>query len=94
MLAFGIGTLPGLIATSFGFRHLIRATRGGPGRLIAGLAIAFFGMATVLITHPQLAYLCLPGSANTVHSTTGLDRHQAIDSAEALGSGVPRDRQP
>jgi sulfite exporter TauE/SafE len=79
MVAFGVGTLPGLIATSFGFRHLMRATRAAPGRLIAGLAIALFGMMTVLIVRPQFAYLCIPGSVRS-----GVDRHQAIGGADAV----------
>jgi uncharacterized protein len=60
MGAFGIGTLPGLIAASFGFRRLARVSQSRPKRIAAGLALAAFGMATVLIVHPHAAYFCLP----------------------------------
>jgi hypothetical protein len=89
MAAFGIGTLPGLVAASFGFRQLAGMNRSRPRRMAAGLAVALFGAATVLIAHPEAAYLCLPGqavrtsenipttaAASPWHRTGALDRHQ------------------
>ena len=96
MTAFGLGTLPGLTAASFGFRRLAGITRIGPGRVAAGLAIAVFGIGTVLVSHPGVAYLCLPGHASGStpaaapagashwHSAPPLDRHQMAREAAAL----------
>ncbi len=94
MAAFGIGTLPGLIASSFGLRRLAGVTRNRPGRVVAGLAVAVFGAGTVLIAHPGAGYICLPGTASNHapepaagtsrwHQHALLDRHQAeVDAAE------------
>lgn len=96
MTAFGLGTLPGLIAASFGFRKLASVTRSGPARIGAGLAVAIFGAGSVLISHPGAAYLCLPGAAS--HSDTAappsgasrwqsraqIDRHQTVRPAAEL----------
>lgn len=100
MTAFGLGTLPGLITTSFGFRRLAGITRSGPGRMLAGLAVALFGAATVLISHPGAAYLCLPGWARSApaevpagasrwRSPAQLDRHQTASPAGELASSLP-----
>lgn len=62
MASFGIGTLPGLIAATFGFHRLTAAARGGIGRVAAGFAIALFGVATVFLAHPAAALLCLTGT--------------------------------
>jgi sulfite exporter TauE/SafE len=62
MASFGIGTLPGLIAATFGFHRLTAAARGGLGRVTAGFAIALFGVATVFLAHPAAALLCLTGT--------------------------------
>jgi sulfite exporter TauE/SafE len=70
MAAFGIGTLPGLVAASFGFRGLTGLARSAPQRMAAGLAVALFGVATVLIAHPVAAYLCLPASGAAHKSAT------------------------
>jgi sulfite exporter TauE/SafE len=101
MIAFGIGTLPGLFAASFGFRRLAGVAKGGTGRVTAGLAIALFGIATVFIAHPKAAYLCLPGSgarssqavtpatpATVWPSARRLDRHQAVQRAAVLRSAI------
>lgn len=101
MIAFGIGTLPGLIAASFGVRRLAGIAKGGAGRVTAGLAIALFGIATVIIAHPEAAYLCLPGSgaqssqavtpataATAWPSARRVDRHQTVQRAAALGSAI------
>jgi sulfite exporter TauE/SafE len=101
MVAFGIGTLPGLIAASFGFRRLSTIVRGGPVRVAAGFAIALFGVATVFLAHPAAALFCLTGTPTEYvaprvnRPVTRLDRGQtsiatrtlAFDSAtEASGS--------
>jgi uncharacterized protein len=90
MLAFGIGTLPGLIAASFGFRRLSTIARGGSARVAAGFAIALFGVATVFLAHPAAALFCLTGTP-TEHvvprvnrPVTRLDRGQASFPAHAL----------
>jgi sulfite exporter TauE/SafE len=90
MLAFGIGTLPGLIAASFGFRRLSTIARGGSARVAAGFAIALFGVATVFLAHPAAALFCLTGTP-TEHvvprvnrPVTRLDRGQASFLAHAL----------
>jgi len=98
MAAFGVGTLPGLVAASFGFRQLANVTRSGPKRIAAGLAVAVFGAGTVLIAHPDAAFLCLPGQATSSsqspapagasrwHERALLDRHQTALQAAALAS--------
>jgi sulfite exporter TauE/SafE len=63
MLAFGLGTLPGLLATSFGVRALSVFGTLPPSRRMAGLAIALFGFLTVWISHPETAALCLTEAA-------------------------------
>jgi sulfite exporter TauE/SafE len=98
MGAFGLGTLPGLVAAGFGFRRLASITRGGPGKIAAGLAIAIFGAGTVAISHPVAAYLCLPRQASSSvsagalphashwHPRLQLDQHQMVRAPAALAS--------
>ena len=59
MVAFGIGTLPGLIAASFGFRRLAGIARGGPDASPPAWPSRVFGIATVFLAHPTAALLCL-----------------------------------
>jgi sulfite exporter TauE/SafE len=68
MAAFGVGTLPGLLASTFGFRQLTQIKRNRGTRIAAGLAVAVFGAATVLLAHPQSPYFCFPGTAASTHS--------------------------
>jgi uncharacterized protein len=63
MLAFGLGTVPGLIATTLGVRTLSLFGARPAGRVIAGLSIAFFGFASVWISHPQVGAICLTDGA-------------------------------
>lgn len=63
MLAFGLGTVPGLLATSFGVRALSVFGTRPSSRRMAGLSIALFGFLTVWITHPKTAALCLTEAA-------------------------------
>lgn len=60
MMAFGLGTLPGLIAATAGFGALARGARRS-WRLAAGLAIATLGFLTVWIPHSQMSPICAPG---------------------------------
>lgn len=60
MLAFGLGTLPGLLAATAGFGTLARAARRS-WRLTAGLAIAVLGFMTVWVPHSQTSPICAPG---------------------------------
>jgi uncharacterized protein len=64
MLAFGGGTLPGLIAATCGIRTLRQLSGRRIGRGFAGLAIALFGFLSVFIVHPTIRSLCL-SSAST-----------------------------
>jgi sulfite exporter TauE/SafE len=73
MLAFGLGTVPGLLATSFGVRALsVVGTRRG-ARGLAGLGIALVGFLSVWISHPQTGALCLTDAAAAV-SQSNLSR--------------------
>lgn len=63
MTAFGIGTLPGLMAASFGFRRLASVNTSASQRMAAGVAVAVLGATSVLIAHPGIAYLCAPARA-------------------------------
>jgi len=97
MAAFGIGTLPGLVGASFGFRRLAQVKSSRTTRVAAGLAVAVFGAATVLFAHPQSPYFCLPGQAASSaapasdgsmqsHTQVSLDRYQVAPRAAALAS--------
>jgi len=100
MAAFGIGTLPGLVAASFGFRRLAQVKSNRATRVAAGLAVAVFGAATVFFAHPHSPYFCLPGQTaspavapaserSTQQRTQAfLDRHQEPPHAAALA--LPR----
>ena len=91
MVAFGVGTLPGLIAANFGFRRL--SVIRGRGRFVAGLAIAVFGIATVFLAHPTAALLCLTGSppaatARVIPTPQAVDRRQTMTLGPPLASGA------
>ena len=75
MLAFGAGTLPGLVATTFGIRALRAFSDRRIGREFAGLAIALLGFLSVFVVQPSVRTLCL-GSAGSpsVEVTPGGDR--------------------
>jgi sulfite exporter TauE/SafE len=61
MLAFGVGTLPGLLAAAIGFRLLSRAAARRDMRAAAGIAIAVAAFMTVWVAHPAAGVLCLDG---------------------------------
>jgi sulfite exporter TauE/SafE len=86
MVAFGVGTLPGLIAASFGFRRL--SVIRGRGRFVAGLAIAVFGVATVFLAHPTAALLCLTGSPPAA-TTRVIPTPQSVDRRQTITLGPP-----
>ncbi len=98
MTAFGIGTLPGLVAASFGFRRLAQVKSSRATRVAAGLAVAVFGAATVFFAHPNSPYFCLPGPTASPAAAPAsdrstppraqafLDRHQEQPRVPALAS--------
>jgi uncharacterized protein len=70
MLAFGAGTLPGLVATTYGVHALRRLSDRRIGREFAGLTIALLGFLSVFIVNPAIRNLCLSsaGSSQTLNS--------------------------
>ena len=58
MLAFGAGTLPGVITAALGVSRLSRVRRGPAAELIAGLLIAAFGFSTLYFGGPVSGVLC------------------------------------
>lgn len=58
MLAFGAGTLPGLLAASLGVRALASAGRRQALRTSAGLAIAGLAVLSVWLPHPASDIIC------------------------------------
>jgi sulfite exporter TauE/SafE len=65
MLAFGIGTLPGLVAATLGVGFLQRAGARQHLRMAAGLAIAGLGVLSVWSPYGGNGVLCLPGTASS-----------------------------
>lgn len=61
MLAFGIGTLPALLAATLGVRALAFAGQRPGLRVMAGFAIGAFGFLTVWLPHPANNVICAPG---------------------------------
>ena len=59
MLAFGAGTLPGLLAASLGVRAIAAAGQRQALRTSAGLAIAGLAILSVWLPHPANDILCL-----------------------------------
>lgn len=70
MASFGIGTLPGLVATSLGARAFSTAARSRAGRAVAGLAIASFGILSVLIAPHGAGVICVTENARAVSSAS------------------------
>lgn len=58
MLAFGAGTLPALLAASFGVRALAAAGEHQALRTTAGLAIAALAVASIWLPHPINDTIC------------------------------------
>ena len=66
MMAFGLGTLPGLFAATAGFRTLAALGSHRNMRLAAGLAISMLGFMTVWVPHRQSDAICAPGERATL----------------------------
>ncbi len=66
MLAFGVGTLPGLAATVAGYRSLTALASHRELRLAAGLAIGILGFLTVWIPHVDSGAICAPGTPSVL----------------------------
>ena len=62
MVAFGAGTLPGLLAAAAGIRSLAHAGNRRPLRLAAGLMIGLLGFLTVWAPEGRPDAICAPGS--------------------------------
>jgi sulfite exporter TauE/SafE len=60
MAAFGLGTLPGLIAAAAGFRALAHAGKRQHLRVAAGLAIGVLGFLTVWMPNGRSDAICDP----------------------------------
>lgn len=60
MLAFGLGTLPGVLGAAIGVSALSRVGRGPLADMMAGILIAVFGFATLYFGWPASSLLCLP----------------------------------
>jgi sulfite exporter TauE/SafE len=61
MLAFGLGTLPGLVAATAGFGALAAIGSRQHLRRAAGLAIGILGFLTVWVPHSRTDVICAPG---------------------------------
>lgn len=66
MLAFGIGTLPGLAAATAGFGALRVLGSRQSLRRLAGLAICILGFLTVWVSHDKPSAICAPGEATAL----------------------------
>ena len=66
MLAFGIGTLPGLIGVTAGFGALRALGSRQSLRRVVGLAICILGFLTVWAPHGNLAAICAPGETTAL----------------------------
>jgi sulfite exporter TauE/SafE len=70
MMAFGLGTLPGLFATTFGMKSLRDFATRGIGRVAAGLTIALLGFVSVFIASPSGGLLCFRTASNQAITTS------------------------
>ena len=66
MLAFGVGTLPGLAATVAGYRSLTALAAHKELRLVAGLAIGLLGFLTVWAPHGDSGAICAPAAPSVL----------------------------
>jgi len=73
MLAFGAGTLPGLIAATAGVRALAAAGSRRSLRRAAGLAIGALGFLSIWLPHPGNGVICLPGSGPAAAALTEIN---------------------
>jgi sulfite exporter TauE/SafE len=61
MAAFGVGTLPGLVAATAGFGALAAIGSRRTMRRIAGITISVLGFMTVWLPHSKTDVICAPG---------------------------------
>jgi sulfite exporter TauE/SafE len=59
MLAFGLGTVPAVLAAGFGITSLTRLARGARTRIAVGLAIAALGPLTIVAPLGDIVAMCL-----------------------------------
>lgn len=59
MLAFGAGTLPGVLGAAFGVNLLSRLRGAAGAEMAAGLLIALFGFATLYFGWPMAGAFCI-----------------------------------
>lgn len=60
MLGFGLGTIPAVVAAFIGLNFLAHINAGRFAKIAAGVAIAAFGVATVMLDLPVFSALCAP----------------------------------
>lgn len=60
MTGFGIGTMPAVIGAALGIAHLGRLRTSRWAEVVAGFAVAVFGLITVFVAWPQGGAFCLP----------------------------------
>lgn len=58
MLGFGLGTVPAVLGTALGLTALTRIRRWRGAEVVAGLAVAAFGLASVTAVWPVIAAWC------------------------------------
>lgn len=58
MLGFGLGTVPAVLGTALGLTTLTRIRRWRGAEVVAGLAVAAFGLSSVTAVWPAIAHLC------------------------------------
>jgi sulfite exporter TauE/SafE len=75
MLAFGVGTLPGLAATVAGYRSLTALAEHRELRLAAGLAIGLLGFLTVWVPHADSGAICAPDARSELTQVNSGPRH-------------------
>lgn len=58
MAGFGLGTVPAVVGTALGLSALTRIRRWRGAEIVAGLAVAAFGLFSVTAVWPALLHLC------------------------------------
>ncbi len=58
MAGFGLGTVPAVVGTALGLDTLTRIRRWRGAEIVAGLAVALFGLASVTSVWPKIAAWC------------------------------------
>jgi sulfite exporter TauE/SafE len=60
MTGFGLGTLPGVLGASLGIAWIAQLKASRHAEVVAGVAVAAFGLFTVLVPWAQVAAFCFP----------------------------------